>query len=251
MMNKYILIIICSILLFASRLIAQKPLDDVVYLTNGSFLRGKIIEMNPGQSLRIVLQGSDSLTVMMADVKEIKQEETPPAVVVPAEGARKDQGYTLMADANFGLGKLRGPDRVTDDDQAAWSAMFTVFNGFTLSPYVQLGLSTGIELWSTRFFIPVFVDLRVNFMDRDNSPFAYLNGGYSIGWKQGSPGTGYGGGMAAAGLGAKFRISPKNLMLVSLGYMFQQTLLYSPQSSGGSRITIDAHLLNVRIGLMF
>jgi len=48
-----IFLILLLTLFLGSQLYSQKSQDDVVYLNNGTYFRGKIVELIPGVSLRI------------------------------------------------------------------------------------------------------------------------------------------------------------------------------------------------------
>jgi len=230
---------------------SQNKQDDVIYLNNGSFLRGTIVKLDPGIMLRIVLARRDTLVIAMADVNEIRKEDVPVESDRNYDEGVKSQGYTFMADVGFGLGKLEGMDRYMDPAESQFSVALSLFNGFTITPYVQLGLNTGIEVWSKRAFLPIRVDFRANFIKSGNTPFAYLDAGYSVGWRTGEPGMNLGGATAGIGLGAKFRVASRHAMLLSLGYRFQQTREWVESNCVRSLATRDAHLISFRIGMMF
>ncbi|MEI6884099.1 MAG: hypothetical protein WCO02_06405 [Bacteroidota bacterium] len=230
---------------------AQSQEDDVVYLNNGTFLRGKIIELVPDHSLWICLSGKDTLCVDLVDVKVIRKENHLPVSIIISSPDAKESGYTFMCELNFGLGLLEGIDRYKDPPQSQYSVMLSVFNGFRFSPIILLGLGTGLEVWNNRIFLPFYIDFRANFLRTENSPFIYLNTGYSIGWKSGDYGLGLGGAMAGLGVGAKFRVSSKNLMTIALGYHFQQTRQHDVNNSVTTKSTLDAHLMNLKVGLVF
>ena len=52
-MRKYVLVI--GFILAVQFSTAQVMQDDVVYLNNGTFLRGRIVELVPGKSLKLSL----------------------------------------------------------------------------------------------------------------------------------------------------------------------------------------------------
>jgi len=64
-----IFLILLLTLFLGSQLYSQKSQDDVVYLNNGTYFRGKIVELIPGVSLRISFPGKDTLDIQMKDVK--------------------------------------------------------------------------------------------------------------------------------------------------------------------------------------
>ena len=90
------LVIIVLILVFAPGLNAQEAKNDVVYLNNGTFLRGTISELIPGKSLKIYFNGHDTLEIPMSDVKEIKKEVAPEKPGY--DGGVKASGYTNITE---------------------------------------------------------------------------------------------------------------------------------------------------------
>ena len=244
-------LILVLTLLLESQLHCQNLQDDVVYLNNGTFFRGKIVELIPGKSLKISFIGKDTLEIQMIDVKLIRKENTPEGIFKNYENGVKISGYTFIGEFNFGLGLLEGLDRYKDTAQGQYSVMLSVFNGITISPIIQLGIGAGLDVWNYRIFLPIYLDLRVNIIKKVNSPFLYVNTGYALGWMNGTPGVGIGGAMAAIGAGAKFRISTKQIMVLSLGYHFQQTRQWQVNNGVESKATRDAHFINLKVGLIF
>jgi hypothetical protein len=61
----------------------------------------------------------------------------------------------------------------------------------------------------------------------------------------------YGGAFSGIGAGGKFRIDSKRIIVMSVGYRFQQ--LRQPQELNGvaTKATIEANFLSVRIGFLF
>jgi len=245
------LAIVLIILLFSLQLRSQVRQDDVVYLNNGTFLRGNIVEIVPESLLKIVLSGKDTLEIRMNEVKIIRKENPPKDTDPNYEDGIKSWGYTIIPELNIGVGLLEGLDRYLDAPQKKYSIQLSVFNGLTLTPYIQLGISIGLDLWKSRAFLPICLDLRANFLKKVNSPFIYCHAGYSPGWQVGERGMGLGGATAGYGAGAKFRFSRKLIMVVSMGYRFQQTRLWQVNHGVTSKATIDAHMVNFRTGFIF
>lgn len=243
-------LILALTLLFISRLYSQNSQDDVVYLNNGTFLRGKIVELVPGKSLKIYFPGKDTLEIQMTDVKLIRKENVPETRPGYENGV-KASGYTFIGELNFGLGMLEGTIRYKDTAQGQYSIMLSVFNGFTISPVIQLGLGAALDVWTHRVFLPIYLDLRINMMKHDNTPFLYFNPGYSLGWITGTTGLGYGGAMAGIGAGAKFRVSDKQVMVIALGYHYQQIRELQVNNRVEIKATRDAHFISLKIGLIY
>jgi hypothetical protein len=230
---------------------SQESTDDVVYMNNGSFIRGKILQMEAGKTLTLLVGNKDTLEIRMSDVKLVMKEKIPVTPVdVYANGFRA-WGYTCILELTFGAGVLEGLDRYKDTACTQYSLMISVSNGFTISPFFYLGIELGGEKWGSRMFLPVCLDLRSNILKAVNSPFFYLNTGYSLGWIVGQKGAGFGGAALGLGAGAKFRISKQQVMMISLGYRFQQTREWIENNSVDRKATRDSHFICLKTGITF
>ncbi|MCP4181174.1 MAG: hypothetical protein GY756_25710 [bacterium] len=70
-MKKYILILLC---LLSTQLFSQTQTRDVVYLKNGSVIKGKITEMNPSSNLKIETSDGSLFVYQMAEVLKMEKE---------------------------------------------------------------------------------------------------------------------------------------------------------------------------------
>jgi hypothetical protein len=242
------LTILILFIVFVFRLSAQETKSDVVYLNNGTFLRGTISELVPGKSLKIYFNGHDTLEIPMSEVKEIKKEKVPEKSGY--EDGVKSSGYTNITEFSVGLGYSEGINAKLEPAQKQFSISMITMNGFTISPYIQLGLGTGLELWKNRGFIPIYFDLRANILRHTGTPFFYANVGYAPGWMKGETGMGLGGAMAGLGAGARFSTG-KVALVVSFGYRFQQTRQWQVVNQVRSKATLDANFFAIKAGVFF
>jgi hypothetical protein len=150
-----------------------------------------------------------------------------------------------------GYGVQEGIQRYNDPVKYQYALMLSVFNGVTITPYIQLGLGAGLDIWKYRIFLPVYLDLRANLLKRANTPFFEVLVGYALGWMNGQEGAGLGGAITGIGAGGRFKISEKQSMVVSLGYRFQQSRLWQEVAGVKSKATIDAYFINLRMGIFF
>ena len=74
-MQRYIIILCVLIFTVVSHASAQQY-QDVVYLKNGSIIRGIIIEQIPGESLKIQTQGGSVFVFRMSEIVKIVKEST-------------------------------------------------------------------------------------------------------------------------------------------------------------------------------
>lgn len=230
---------------------AQENLDDVVYLKNGTFLRGKIIELIPEKSLKFCVLSKDTMDISMNDVKLIKREKSAVSSNPNYEDGVKAWGYTNITEVTLGWGLSEINDQPRNILQKRLSFQLSTINGLTLSPYIHLGLGTGVEFWNNRGFIPIFLDLRTNLLKKKNTPFGYLDVGYSPGWINGEDGLGFGGALVAIGVGAKISVTGKMGIVVSLGYRFQQTRQWQANYNVRSIAILDTQFIALKAGVLF
>ena len=72
-MKRFLLVL--TIVLSASFCFAQTSLQDVVYLKNGSIIRGDIIEMVPGETIKIMTSDGSVFVHDYADVQKFTKEQ--------------------------------------------------------------------------------------------------------------------------------------------------------------------------------
>jgi hypothetical protein len=235
--------------LFGSTLHAQDK-ADVVYMTNGSFLMGKIVEVHPGVSVRFVVRNSqDTMLIAMSEIKEIRNETVPMQKEVSGHGD-KERGWVFIPELNFGTGLASGLE-ASDGYFYEYAIGLSVVNGIAITKYVYLGLGIGFETWSTRVFVPFYLDLRVNWFRKVNTPFFYFDGGYAYSWLTNMGHSDYGGATAGLGCGGKFRVSPKTVMTLSLGYRYQQARDIQELHGVVTKGVFDANFVTFRAGLIF
>lgn len=144
------------------------------------------------------------------------------------------------------------------------------FLGFQFNPNLALGMGVGFEYWTTKNgFVPIYVDFRVNMIDRRLAPHWYINVGYAAHWAidsrpyQVSTGTGkmYGihgytsGLMGETGIGIKASVSWASSILITVaGKVQESSLRYyaGPELSQGLKpllVYTNSHGLYISLGL--
>ncbi len=114
-MKKIITLIVFT--LISTIVLAQNNYQDIVYLKNGSVIRGVIIEQVPSKSLKIETADKSIFVYQMDEIEKITKEEKPVAKVdhrAPAsEGEGLQKGYRGITEIGyqFGLGDY-GMDRL-------------------------------------------------------------------------------------------------------------------------------------------
>lgn len=149
--------------LFPLMLMAQSEKEDVVYLKNGSMLRGQIIEGPDGYTLRIKTYGDNILRVKMEDVLKIKCRGR------ATDKSRQKTGYAIYT----GIDILPGRSTTT--------VRIQMINGYRFTPDFSVGIGLGYVPYNDPLgLIPVFLAGRYTLLERGISPFVILRTGYGI-----------------------------------------------------------------------
>lgn len=192
----------------------QKNREDVVFLKDGSIIRGKIIEYMTNTHVKIETRDNSIWVFKHNKIDKIafdkgKTNNGP---------SNLKTGYYNLTD----MGVLIGTGN--NNNSAPFSIMMV--NGYRFNPHISSGLGVGIEFFSTPV-IPLYIDTRYDFYDRSISPFAYLKGGYSF--QVGENNSYYyekisskGGLMFGVGVGIRVSLGEKSQLIAGLGYRFQK-----------------------------
>ena len=235
-----------TILLFIAGLAegkAQTNYEDVVYLKNGSVIRGVLIEQIPNVSLKIQTKDNNVFVYKIDEVLKIAKElppQTPnniynsnsnnePIGRVPID--YKKSGYTNISELVIGIGSDK-------------SFGFQTINGLQLTPITFVGVGVGIDKYNIATMLPIFFDIRFNFLKKDISPYYNLGIGYALNLSGG------GGYFGNSDIGLRFFVSPKVALNASLGYRVQRNTVM-----GGwpyySEIIQEFNFLTLKFGATF
>lgn len=160
---KRILLILTTLLLFAYIADAQNT-RDVIYLKNGSVIKGQILEIVPSEKIKIETADGSLFVYDMTDVikteKEILNKK-------PSSGRfNKPKGY-------FGHVTMSVPYFVVGLD---------MINGYRFCPEFAMGVGIGVEIYEFSYIgIPIYLHLRSDFLANKVSPYIALDGGIKIG----------------------------------------------------------------------
>ena len=194
---------------------------DVVFLKNGSVIKGFYKELYPSDSLRMETIDGGVLVCAFSDIKRIAKERTRIYVVNTQEvdllppRVWRPKGYNGSIEY--------GRDINSSDSHLVTSAMFTV-HGYQFNPYFFIGLglgvqhmeyeTSGLKLSFTESTVPLFADMKIHLLMSRIAPFVDGRLGYCI--------RGFKGFFLNPSVGASFGISPKTGGYMGLGYSFQK-----------------------------
>ncbi len=241
---KKLFLLITVLIATSSMIVAQQNYQDVVYLKNGSVIRGVITEQIPNQQLKIETADGNVFVFQFSEVEKLMRE---PVVVMKKTTAshtssvsrEKTKGYVGIIDAFYGIGV---------GDYAENLFGVTMVNGYRFNPYFSLGVGVGLKYYpdSETTMVPVFADLRATFTRKNITPFVALG----IGAPVISDAVGSVGFFFNPHVGAHFRLPDSKIGLnVSVGYEMQEATIIENQ--GYSQVTTSHGAVSLKVGFSF
>jgi hypothetical protein len=168
-MKKILLLLFCISLYCTAS--AQSQYEDVIYLKNGSIIHGIIVEQVPNTSVKIK-SGVNVLVYKMDEIAKITKEETKEQGA--AASVFKSKGYSGMVE----LGYTDFPPRAGNPNMPMFS--INVINGYMFNPYFFIGIGVGMDASAQNVFnMPLFEDVRVNFLKGKVTPYFDFRLGYN------------------------------------------------------------------------
>ena len=209
----YILTIILTTLFISFIAKAQTSYEDVVYLKNGSIIHGIIIEQIPNQSIKIQTRDGNVFVYKIDEVEKMTKEQAKISKKINANSNNADLkqfGYINITEMNLGLG--------LGQTNGINFFGFQTINGYLINPNFSIGLGIGADIYPSVIFIPIFADLRINFLKTKVAPFFSTGVGYSMTTDK----INNGGLLINPAFGVKFFVTTKTALNFSIGYKFQK-----------------------------
>lgn len=225
-----LLLVLCSITTTIART------QDVVYLKNGSIIRGVIIEQIPNSSLKIQTDDGSIFAYKIGEISKITKEDSSTSTrksksigsSLSFDGRGPELGYRGFADMgyNFGTGSY-GEGRIE----------LNTVHGYQFMPYLFAGVGAGVHYYfdSEVVAIPIFADVRADILNNSISPFVEMRLGYSPYDVQGV--------YFNPSVGCRFAMSGIKAINASIGYSMQKGDSYY------GKITVGG--FNLRLGVEF
>lgn len=191
---------------------------DHIYLKSGSVIRGRILEIDPVDHVKIQDMSGNLWYYKISEVEKIVSEPfDAPAQSKQREGF--DAGFVNLTSIGFLAGS-------SDNEQVAPFSLVMV-NGWRSRVGTFVGAGLGIEFLNTTY-LPLSLDLRYDLTGQDVVPYLVVKGGYSMPMTSGYSEydveyTYQGGALAAAGVGLKIRTREHFAWDVELMYRYQKT----------------------------
>ena len=206
LMDKLVAFFLCFLLL-PVYLVAQSA-EEVIYLKNGSILRGNILETDTGVNVRFEIIGRNQLVIPDSAIQLIlknqqNQSSGNETLTSPVE---------LAANVSFYGGSKN-------------SGGFTFVTSYHFPFRLSAGVGLGTE-WFNYQQLPFSADVSYCFFGGPCSPFLYAKVGYALPLSKKEneyePDY-YGGVLAGTGAGLRFNFTKCNALIFSLGYRYQKS----------------------------
>ena len=237
-----------------------KTLEDVVYKTDGSTLRGKIIVQND-ETVTIQILGGSRFVIPLTEISKVTQEKPLQRVVARTLRPRKETTYKEKGYYNISEFSLLVGDFGT-------FGLHTV-HGYQFDQRLAVGGGVGLTFWEQGYTLPLFVDVRGDLLKNTPvTPHFYAQGGYGIplskaerylGWTNGNITNDKAIGGPLYGLGVGIRIhTPSHISwLISAGFNHETIeLQYQEQwwredTPRNVVQTFTHNRIALRLGIMF
>lgn len=171
---------------------AQSNTEDVVYLKNGSIIRGSITEHKIGDKLKIELAGGSVFVFSESEIDSTKKENIQKRQLQRWNklSYRKNRGYMNMTEFGF----IYGTNLKKDNNQSIYygyspddfGVSIHTVNGYRHWPYLFTGAGVGIDRFINykQTFSPFYLRLQSEFLKKKTTPYIQCDVGYAVMWKQ-------------------------------------------------------------------
>lgn len=203
---------------------AQDTKEDVVYLENGSVIRGQVMEYDPNGNIKIEIYGGSILVYKSSEVLKIEKE----TIQVAREFKKKKRSDHKVPNTGLygtvAVGTLGG---LGDWGEPTPGISLKGVAGWYFHRLLGVGGGVGMMNLGGPTFIPVFANIRGNFMKSTASLFYDINIGYGIGvvnpissgfWRMESA---TGGLYLRPSIGVRFPSTKQTHVFLDFGYVIQ------------------------------
>jgi hypothetical protein len=194
----------------------QTNMEDVVYLKNGSIIRGIIIEQIPNQSLKIQTADRNVFVFKIEEVEKMTKENLPSNPIVVDEYKKK--GYINITEINFCPGVTGSKINEVKVQNQDLSFGFKTVNGYQANEHFSIGLGLGIDKYQNATLLPITLDMRVPVVKGKSSPVFNFAIGHAAGLNDVK-----GGLTTNFSFGLRSYFSKSAAFLFNIGYKLQST----------------------------
>lgn len=241
---------------------AQK-MQDVVYLHDGSILKGQVLAFQPEGKIRVEILGGSVLVYPASAVKELKKEPVPTNLLTN-ESPKATEGIPLKTKGLYSVSQAHANFGKDYNYQIQVGTGISQTVGYQFNQWIGLGLGTGFSSIGNKSFVPIFSEAR-GYFSKDVSGFFYsLAAGYAYAFKHGIDQFSFsnnntkaeGGLWVYPAIGYRFKSSKKMNACLDLGYCIQKASYEynAPDWTGNPTVYTEDNTwkrLTLRFGILF
>lgn len=246
-MIKKAIVLFLAVLFHFVQLNGQRPSLDILYLKDGSILKGEIKAYKEGEGLQFLLRSGQEIYLEDSDLERMVLDKK----VRPSPIETKTLYHAFYFSANTGSNFFGDGD---------WGLGFEHLTGYWFSEGFSLGLGTGMVQFSSTYpwnVIPLYLDIKLKSNRR--SPY-YLGMDAGVGFPLRNESNNILGGSAGErlrmGMGKIWTTRTGTGLSIELSYLHQRTFFRS--NSLGWRVEDDFTIHNMafkryqfRFGVLF
>jgi len=163
-MKKFVLVFVLA---FGALLttMGQTNSPDVVHLTNGSYIKGEVIEYMVDEYVKIMSVDGKVHEIKAEDVTKINRKSIRQVGV-------KEKGFFNATSIGMIIGQNNYGSLV--------NLSFNTVNGFQFKQRFQAGIGTGLDLINDQLHFPFTADFKYAFFKGATTPYIGVNGGYML-----------------------------------------------------------------------
>jgi hypothetical protein len=245
--RSFLLPVFLFLFLPASLLAQKKGWQDVVYLKNGSIIRGQLREGASPVVVRIETVGRNIFVFKQEEVDRVTREYAQTDFKYPYT-----RGYQNITEVGLSVGYRSAVNEFTNPGRSVDFTLQT-FNGYQFIPALAVGLTTAIDTYGSITLLPVALGIRGDITKTRIRPYYGFDAGYALDWLSNPhlPVNQDGGFFWSPTLGLKFNSRKTHAFIFNLGYRNQ--IATAVTRSGNTTSTQNNHYQRVsfRIGMSF
>lgn len=227
-MKPRTIITIFLIIFYSAKSFSQKINEDVLYLKNGSIIRGVIIEQIINQSIKIQTKDRNVFVFKYEEIEKITKENNNNSFNHFNKDEIKKDGFTniteLLVSPSTGAVKINNGIIKNNN----YSFGIRTINGYQFNEHLSIGIGIGIEKYIKATLLPISFDVRANILKGKTTPFINSNFGYSLGINDSE-----GGMIFNPSIGVRTYIRKNIAYVFSLGLKWQgQETVYNSLNNG-------------------
>ncbi len=247
--------LLCVMLLFSAMggVFGQNATHkEVVYLKNGSIIKGTIVEWVPNESITIETADKSVFVCKISDIERVKRNLQLSDVEVSRNVATNNQNRinttpNYESSLSLGYGLASGKYGL---DVFCFNFVF----GKNLNAHHFAGFGTGLRYFSNEntemTMVPILIDYRYKFFNQSMSPYLRLSGGYSVNVSNGLDNSGF---IVDPRIGLEFPVGTSKISF-DMGYQTQQMAFYviqDPWNPYLSKVYRFSESLKFSLGISF